>query len=73
MLSTTPTPPGWYIGRPFLYHERNEWQQYAFDPAERAVVGVRRRERTAIAATEVAVVRQMPRCQREISQGRVPK
>jgi hypothetical protein len=36
-------------------------------------VGVRKREWTAIAATEEAVVAEMARCLAEISAGRVPK
>ena len=65
-------PPGWFVGRPF-YHERHHaWEQYAFDPAERARVGVRSREWTATAATEVEVVRELARCLREIREGRVP-
>jgi hypothetical protein len=45
-------PRGWYVGRPSFHHERNEWLLYAFDPAEIAHVGIRKREWTAIAATE---------------------
>ena len=40
------------------------WEQYAFDPRERAHVGVRSREWTAAAQTEVEVVREMARCLR---------
>jgi hypothetical protein len=39
---------------------------------EVAVVGVRKREWTAIAPTEEAVVAEMARCLGEISAGRVP-
>jgi hypothetical protein len=46
---------------------------YAFDPSERAKVGLRSREWTAVAPTEEGVVREMARCLREISAGRVPK
>jgi len=46
---------------------------YAFDPAERAVVGVRSREWTALATSEEGVVREMARCLGEIKAGRVPK
>jgi hypothetical protein len=42
-------------------------------PLERAVDGSRKREWTAIAGTEEAVVREMARCLAEISAGRVPK
>jgi hypothetical protein len=40
---------------------------------ERAVVGIRKREWTAIAATEADVVAEMARWSAEISAGRVPK
>lgn len=67
------TPLGWYVGRPSCHPERREWLLYAFDPSERAVVGVRKRDGTAIADSEEAVVREMARCLREIAAGRVPK
>lgn len=66
-------PRGWYVGRPSYYDERNEWLLYAFDPSERALAGVASREWTAVARTEEGVVREMTRCLREISEGRVPK
>ncbi len=66
-------PPGWYIGRASYHDERDEWLLYAFDPTERPVVGVRSREWTAKAATEVDVIREMARCLREIREGRTPK
>lgn len=46
---------------------------YAFDPSERPVVGIRKREWTAIADSEVGVVKEMARCLGEIKQGRVPR
>lgn len=67
------TPPGWQVGRPSYHDERREWLLYAFDPSERPVVGLRSREWTAIAESEEAVVLEMARCLREISEGRVPK
>jgi len=45
----------------------------AFDPSERAVVGVRQREWTAVAPTEEALVLEIARCLREIGDGRWPK
>jgi len=66
-------PPGWYVGRPSYHDERREWLLYAFDPAERAIVGVRKREWTAIAQSEEAVVLEMARCLGEIRAGRAPK
>jgi len=67
------TPAGWHVGRPSEHPERREWLMYAFDPAERPVVGLRSREWTAVAATEEAVVREMARCLREIKEGRAPR
>lgn len=46
------TPRGWYVGRPNYHDERGEWQMYAFDPAELALMGVRKREWTAAAVTK---------------------
>lgn len=67
------TPPGWSVGTPSYHEERREWLLYAFDPAERPIVGIRQREWTAIADSEVAVVREMARCLRLIGDGRAPK
>ena len=52
------TPPGWVVGRPSFHVERNENHQHAFDPSEKAVVGFRQREWTAIARTEVEWVQE---------------
>lgn len=60
------TPAGWYVGRPSLHNERQQWVQYAYDPSERPVVGLRSREWTAVAESEEAVVREMTRCLREL-------
>ena len=49
------------------------WSTYAFDPAERPIVGRPTREWPAIGATEAAVVRTMATALREISEGRVPR
>jgi hypothetical protein len=67
------TPAGWYVGRPSYHDRRREWVMYAFDPSERAVVGVRQREWEAVADSEEGVVREMARCLREIREGRTPK
>ena len=48
------------------------WEQYAFDPSERAQAGARSREWTAVAQSEVEVVREMARCLRLIGDGLVP-
>jgi hypothetical protein len=66
-------PPGWSVGRPSYHDERREWLLYAFDPSERPVVGLRSRQWTAIAESEVGVVREMARCLRAIGAGRVPR
>ena len=66
------TPAGWFVGQPSYHDERREWMMYAFDPIERAEVGVRSREWTAVGATETDVLREMARCLREIGEGRVP-
>ncbi len=67
------TPAGWHVGRPTYYDERRQWHQYAFDPSERPVVGLRSREWTAVGATEVEAVAEMTRCLRAISAGRAPQ
>jgi len=67
------TPAGWHVGRPSHHPERSEWVQYAFDPSERPVVGLRSREWTAIGSSELEVVREMARCLREIKEGWAPR
>lgn len=66
------TPPGWHVGRPSYHDERAEWLMYAYDPSERAVMGKRSREWTAIGApTEEAVVEsEMRAAWGEIGEGR---
>ena len=66
-------PLGWWIGSPSYHNERREWVLYAFDPTERPVAGLRKREWQAVAATEIDVVREMAHCLRAIAAGRVPK
>jgi hypothetical protein len=66
------TAAGWYVGRPLYDEGRRVWEQYAFDPSGRALAGVRTREWTAVAATELDVVRELARCLRLIREGRVP-
>lgn len=65
------TPPGWYVGQPAQRHG-GQWAIYAFDTTEKAQIGRRSREWTAVAESEEAVVREMARCLREISEGRTP-
>jgi hypothetical protein len=67
------TPPGWFVGQLVNDRRPEVWEQYAFDPSERAQVGVRSREWTAVAPTEVGVIRELARCLRLIREGRVPK
>jgi hypothetical protein len=66
-------PPGWFVGPPSYHDERREWVLYAYDPSERPVVGIRRREWQAVAVSEIGLVREMARCLREIASGRVPR
>ena len=67
------TPPGWWVGRPSYHNERRQWVMYAFDPSERAIVGVRQREWTAVGESEEAAVREMARCLALIKERRVAK
>ena len=64
------TPAGWHVGWPGPHPERGELSMYAFDPTERPVRGHRLREWTAIAPTELGVLREMVRCLRELGDGR---
>jgi hypothetical protein len=64
------TPSGWYVGRPAYDEGHRVWEQYAFDPSERAQAGVRSREWTAIGPTELEVVRELACCRRLIREGR---
>ena len=66
-------PPGWHVGRPSYDERQRLWEQYAFDPSERAQVGVRSREWTAVTPTELGVVHELVRCLWLIREGRVPK
>jgi hypothetical protein len=66
------TPPGWYVGRPGYNDNYRQWEQYAYDPSERAKAGIRSREWTAVGTSELHVLREMGRRLREISEGRVP-
>ena len=63
---------GWYVGRPSYDEGRKVWEQYAFDPSERARAGVRSREWTAVAQSELEVMRELARCLRLFHEGRVP-
>jgi hypothetical protein len=49
-------PPVWVVGSPSYHDERREWVLYAFDPAERSVMGVSKREWQAVANSEVGRV-----------------
>ncbi len=66
-------PEGWKLGRPSFHDEADRWQQYAYDPTERADMGKRPREWIAVAPTEVMCVREMARRLRELGEGRWPR
>jgi hypothetical protein len=65
-------PPGWFVGRPDRRHG-GTWAIYAFDQTEKAHIGRRSREWTAVGNTEVECLVEMARCLTEIGQGRVPR
>ncbi len=67
------TPPGWHVGRPAYEPLHRSWSQYAWDTTEKAALGRRSREWTAVGQTEHECVREMARCLREIGAGRVPR
>ena len=64
-------PDGWFVGTP-VYIERRGWEQYAFDTRERHKHGRRTREWTAVAQSELEVVREMARCLLLIRRGPDP-
>jgi hypothetical protein len=66
------TAAGWLVGYPAFDEERSVWEQHAYDPTERARSGVRRREWTAVAPTQLEVIHELARCLRLIREGRVP-
>ena len=66
-------PPGWFVGPTTHDEQRHEWTMYAFDTRERPKAGHRSREWTAVAASELEVVREMARCLRVISAGGWPE
>jgi hypothetical protein len=66
-------PVGRYVGRSTYIEGRGVWEQYAFDPRERARAGARSREWTAVAPTEPEVIRELARCLRLIREGGMPK
>ena len=59
----------WFVGKP-AYEPRRQvgWSQYAFNTRERPSAGRRTEEWTAVGPTEVACVRAMARCLREIGE-----
>ncbi len=67
------TGSGWYVGGPSYHDEPLEWVMYAFNPTERATAGLSSLEWTAIGRSEHQCVREIARCLRETSAGRVPK
>lgn len=65
-------PDDWFVGRPGQRYG-GQWEMYAFDQTEKAEIGRRSREWTAVGRTEVECVLEMARCLVEISEGRVPR
>lgn len=65
-------PPRWYVGTPQFNQRRDEWAIYAYDTTERVKIGKRSREWTTVHPTQEGVIREMARCLREMSAGRVP-
>ncbi len=61
------------MGPPTHEDHRQEWTLYAFNTRERPKAGRRSREWTAIAQSELEVVREKARCLRLIREGRVPE
>jgi hypothetical protein len=66
-------PTGWMVGQPYFHDEAACWEQYAYDPTDRPVNGKRNREWTAVAQTEVGVVRELARRLTEIAEGHWPR
>ena len=60
---------GWFVGSPGQRHG-GSWEMYAFDPTEKAHIGRRSWEWTAVGETEEECIREMARCLREISECR---
>jgi hypothetical protein len=70
------TPPGWFVGTPSFDPRRGaggEWSLYAYDTTERAHIDKRSRDWTAVHPTQEGVIREMARCLRELTAGRVPR
>ena len=68
----TPNRPAGTWGRPSWDDRHEMWEQYAFDPQERAQVGHRSREWTAVSATELEVIGKLVRCLQLIRVGHLP-
>ena len=66
-------PDGWFVGPTTHEERRHEWTMYAFDTRERPKAGRRSREWTAVAQSELEVVREMARSLRIIGEGDQPK
>ena len=48
------------------------WEKYEFDTRARAKAGRRSREWTAVAGSELEIVREMVRCLRPIGEDKIP-
>jgi len=66
------TPEDWQVGRPGYVDRYREWRMYAFDPAERPIVGRRSRESIATGQSELDCVKEMARLLGEIGTWRRP-
>ncbi len=66
-------PPGWYVGRPSYDDRQRVWQQYAFDPRERAQAGAPIAGVDGGRADRLEVIRELARCLLPIREGRVPE
>ena len=65
-------PDGLHVGPPTYVEHRKAWEQYALDTRERPKAGHMSREWTAVAESELEVVREMARCLGLIGEGRAP-
>ena len=67
------TPAGWFVGLPSVAPGRvMPWSQYAFDRSERAVIGQRQREISAVGDTEIDVLERMSERLEQAKNARMP-
>ena len=65
-------PDGWYVGRPSWDDRRKVWEQYAFDPRERARWAIGRGSGRRSRQPSSRSSARLARCLRLIREGRVP-